>query len=166
MELPTPPPSQTPTVLDLENMTDEELLAEARRSYQGFLADVEEMRAAGSDDYMSLDEWTTENFRETVQEIFDVHLPEGAYIEGAQRLIGMELAGTQPNDDGDVEVNICLDNTTADYFDADGDDIKREDAPATSTGSVVLVLASDNTKLLVDAESKSAEVGDGLCDES
>ena len=37
IELPTPPPSEALAVLDLEMMTDEELLAEARRAYQGFL---------------------------------------------------------------------------------------------------------------------------------
>lgn len=163
IELPTPSPSETAEVLDLESMSDDELLAEAERAYQGFLDDVEEMRAGGGDDYLSLDEWTTEAFRESVQEIFDVHLPDGAVVAGAQRLLGIELSSEQPTETGRVQVNICLDNTTADYVDADGNDIKREDAPKTSTGSAVFVLSSDATRLLIDSETKMADVGDGLC---
>ena len=163
MELPTPPPSEMPEVLDLEAMSDEELLAEARRSYQGWLDDVEEMRASGSDNYLALDEWTTANYRDTIQGIFDVHLPDGAYIEGAQSLIGVELAKQQSGDEGAVEVNICLDNTTADYFDAEGTDIKREDAPDTSVGSATLLLSPDETRLLIDSETKTDKVGESLC---
>ncbi|MGO3229702.1 MAG: hypothetical protein ACTJHM_01695 [Agrococcus casei] len=165
IELPTPPPSEALAVLDLETMTDEELLAEARRAYQGFFDDVEDMRASGSDNYLALDEWTTEDFRLNVQEDFDEYLPEGVKAEGVQDLLGMELVGLSGSE---VLTYACLSNETVTYVDSDGETVELRNEPGDSVGEITLVLSPDESKLQLheDVGVDADEVSGSLCAQS
>ena len=168
IELPTPSDTATTTeptdeVLDLESMTDEELLAEAERTYQNWLDDVEEMRAEGGEDYLSLDEWTTADYRATMQRIFGEDLPPGTTVEGVQGILGLELVEEQPDDPNLLDSYICLDNTTTSFTDEDGKSIKRPDAPKTAAGIVQFEVSPDRSKLLIAKETSIDEVDPDLC---
>ncbi|MGO3134921.1 MAG: hypothetical protein ACTIJ7_02050 [Agrococcus casei] len=163
MELPTPPPSEMPEVLDLEAMSDEELLAEARRSYQGFFNDIEEMREAGGSDYTSLTEWTQPEFASAYNESMNSALPDGYSVYGSQEILGMELTNDEFLGGEEVLVNVCVSNNSIQIFDASGKDTTKENPNSTATGEVQFQLSDDKTRLLIWSERDSHEGLEALC---
>ncbi|HIY67292.1 MAG TPA: hypothetical protein H9830_13565 [Candidatus Agrococcus pullicola] len=151
-------------VLELDEMSDEELLAEAERAYQGFLDDLEELRSLGSNDYMSLTSWATESYLRGVERIYVTDFPEGITVSGAQRLLGIELS--QPDDDqaaGTLNATVCLDNTSLIFTDQDGEQVIQPDAPERSAGVVTFLLSEDQAHLQIDQEELLTEVSEELC---
>ncbi|MGO3650335.1 hypothetical protein [Agrococcus casei] len=163
MELPTPPPSEAPAVLDLKTMTDEELLAEADRSYRGFLDDVREMRAAGSSDYMTLTEWATEGFSEQFYTTYTETLPSGTHIEGTQEIVDIALTSKNDWKREQVRVSVCIDNTSLELVTDSGEVLDTSNGPDTSDGVLVLEMAPDGTKLLISRELASTTASEALC---
>lgn len=155
--------SETDAPLDLESMSDEELLAEAERAYQGFLDDVEELRAEGGTDYMSLTQWTTEEFRERFHTTYTDSVPEGTAVDGVQNIIGMELTSQDTWANNEVRVDMCLDNSPLTLVTDSGEVVDTSDGPPTSDGVIVLELSEDTTHLVIAKELESTESSKALC---
>lgn len=157
-------PSSAETVLDLETMSDDELLAEAERAYQGFLDDLGRIREDPAPDYTSLTTWATDSFLQGVQEVYGENLPSGFTVEGAQQLLGIELAETSADDQSDVEVLVCVDNTTVVIRDSDDQRVQREGSVDRFWGRVHLVTADTGMHLQIFNESVDDSAGEELCD--
>ena len=164
MELPTPPPSEASAVLDLEAMTDEELLAEARRSYQGFFDDIEEMREAGGSDYTSLTEWTEPEFAQAYDESMNSSLPEGFSLHGAQTILGMELAEGEWDSAEQVRANVCVSNDDVRVLGPSGEDATGKERGSKSLGEIEFWLSADGTRLVVRSERSLDDAMESLCE--
>lgn len=150
--------------LDLESMTDEELLAEAERAYQGFFDDVAELRDSGGTDYTTLDEWTEAEFRIAYDESMNELLPEGFTIQGAQKLLGMELASVNSEPEPAVLVNVCVSNEDVTIVGPDGENATSEERSIITGGEIEFWLSDDATHLVVRSERGVDDVEQSLCE--
>lgn len=144
-------------VLDLGSMSNEELLAEAERTYQGMLRELETVRTSESGDYMQLNQWVTDHFRTVVSDLMDEYLPEGYRAHGTAELLWIQLSTGHASSESEIFANVCLDNTPIRVFDEENADVTNPEANEVSSATVRLVLSDDETRLLVDWERQLEE---------
>ena len=151
-----PPTSESPTadaVLDLETMTDEELLAEAERAYQGWLDDMETTHEAETDDYLQIDTWATRDFLTHIQEVYVDNRPDGYQFSGVQTLVDIKLID-RPDIDASryVATAVCLDNSTLHVRGADGEEFDWDSGSPYSSGETYFAVSDDGTRLRIYSE--------------
>lgn len=150
-------------VLDLESMTDEELLAEVERSYRGLLDELNSVRASESMTYDDLDEWVTDHFRTVVRDMMEEYVPEGYEIRNTAELMWIQLSTEHVASESEVFANVCLDNTPIQVYDSAGVNVTSDETSQVSTATVRFVPSESATHLVIDWERGLEESESRTC---
>lgn len=154
-----PAPSDPPSESAEPTYSDEELLEQARETYEGYLAAFAEMVAADEVDYTVLTPYATEEVA-TNDAAQEMDLREGGVTTvGTMTLLSMDFENAGSDE---VASFACLDTTTATFVDDDGNDV----TPPSRPDQIALALqftVSSNGSLLLASQDPPTEAQMASC---
>lgn len=146
----TAPPTVMPSAVDPPS--EEELLAEATATIQGFLDDLEAMRATGANDPTMLLDHASEQVATETTAAVQHHYDEGLHVVGAPTLVAVTPDETNFSNPDSFQVLVCFENPGLPIINSEGEDVSVP--PAVTLGAIALLLERQ-----VDGALKIVEQG-------
>lgn len=154
---PSPPPSPSPE----PTYSDEELLAQARESYEGYLAAFAEMVASDEIAYTTLSPYATDTVA-TADAAAETQLRDrGVRSSGAMTLTN--FVPTETIEPDRVVANACLNTLTLKFVDDLGTDVSPPSRPEFFAGTLTFIRDSPSREFRLSEQNALADGAGDPC---
>ena len=160
---PEPSSTPSPSASSPPFASDEEVLAAARATYDGYLSTSDAIMSEGGAHSERLDEFVTQEVAIVEKEGFNALATQGQVLRGRSSIESMVLQSYSPNSDADVvAAYVCVDVGDVDVVDQDGSSVVDDMRSDQSTFQATFDFdATTATRLRV--ASNSVWSGEGVC---
>jgi hypothetical protein len=147
------------------SVSDKEVLASARTTYEAFLGVTDTIIAEGGIDPDRIDRWATPRIAELEKESIETFKESGNRMEGRARVASATLQSHSARSEPSLDIAtiyVCVDVSAVDIINPEGQSTVAETRPDRIPFVVTLASGSENeTHMLVS--SKTVWSGEGVC---
>lgn len=154
---PTPWPSASPA----PSFSDEELLAQARETYEGYLAASEAVAQSQPFDYTALSPYANDVVATNDVAVLEGLADAGYYVRGSVQITSFSISGTATS--LDIQVSTCLDISAQRFVDAEGNDVTYPDRAVTSEMWLEFSREDSERNFLLTSQTPPAEGVEPAC---